>query len=585
MALPSIQATDSGAILPISKIAISGTQSNLIAHMHFELTFRNEFGVPVPITYFSAPKTPYELRNVTIEVNGVSVSSVAGQDRQVSFSNNDSIETALLEREPQPVGRLGVLGKGELCKLGFECVIHSRVQLSDTYETVVKLESISGGKTAELRNFFCEDCQASGSFQVMTTSPIEDVRCNCQGVVYNPLSASSGELRISGVPEESVLEITMVMKSQQLSLSRSRPQSSEKFRIFSFAPLLSQEVAEKLMAAQRETDSKEKLCLLAQAAHGFQLNNEQIIKRELQMYPKYDGDVLGMPENVGTELVSTIQPASWIENDHESVYSPYEGDFVHNFVNMWDGRRQKRQLIHTFVTSIPAIAGLCMILLSAILWGIFRFKGLGGLLALSVVFYIASSLYVYLGRGFPIGRRVNARLKKVTKSILIDLESHLLPGMVDTQNTPTQTAGVLWKQLFYEPGFQLTRDFIAELARNPEHVVLQEPRVFRSLMLVNRYVLPMVFAFGEPEKVNQMYTIIKSMRNVLANALIQGCEEIKESVEDMIIDALLPEEVRFTKPINLRHFTMDVPEIIALYKSVASTIAGRNGERGEEADE
>ena len=581
MPLPCIQAGDTRMILPISKMTVRATQNNIVTHMQFELAFRNESGVPLPICLFPAPKSRCEIRNISVSVNGIGIGLVEDSQLNASLTRSNSIETALLARDTETVNRSEILPNGHTALLTFECVLHSQAEFADTFKTSIRLETESAGKRVDMINFFTEDIIVSGTFQVVQSSPVSDVRCNCGGS-YHPLSSVSGEVSISSVPEESLLEFIVVMQSKQIDITRSRPLSVENFRVFSFAPLTSREVIEKLREAQSEFDKREKLCLLAQAVHGFQLNNEQIIKQELQRFPKYDGDVLGMPQNVGTELVSTVQPASWLEDDYESVYSMYEGEFVHNFVNMWDGRSQKRQLIHAFLTSIPAIIGLVMVVLSAILWGSVRVKGIGGLFILSVLFYVGSSLYVHFGRGSPAARRVNTRLVRAMKSVMSDLRANLVPGLVDVQSTSTKTAGLLWKRLFYEPSFELVAGFVPEIARNPEHTILHQPRVFRSLLLVNRYLVPMVFAFGEPEKVNQMRTMIRSWRNVFANALIQGCEEIKESVEEMIIDALLPEEVRFTRPMNLRHFTMDVPEIITLYKSVASTIAGRSGERGDE---
>lgn len=570
-------------IIPVSSIIITGKQTNLLAQLRVQMTFKNTSTASIPVTFAPSPDQAYEIHDINVNINGEHIGPIDTTQRK-PMRRSSSIEDELLASQSDNRHEMGQLAPNDTCDLVFHMQTKCIVQKDENYNFSLQLLAPSGSDTINLITAFTPDVKFSFRLQLALTHTIEDITANCPNMGWTKFSAKSGEVIIDQQPLSSNLSIVITLTTVPLNANQKRPETSQiSKRYFSFAPLIPTEVIEKLNAAKLESEIPEKACFLAQAIHGFQMNNEQLLRQRLQDVENYSGDILGIPETPNAELISTVQIKSWMENDIVSVYSPYTGNEIHNRVNKWNGRSLKSDLIHCFLTNPFAIILLCLILISIIGWIVFNIKDknltfFSYLLFAFIILYVAVCIYYFFGGGNNLLRKVNSLCINESKDF-VDEFAHAIPNGMYPNTLPAVKLGRYFYDNFYNIGFDVLCTLTVDLSKNPQHPVYSDPKSYKSYLFLHRYMMPLIFQFHEADKMKQVKPLIEGFRKIIVNALIQGSEEIKNSLEQTICDSFLTAEERVQRPLNMRHFTIDTYGVLSLFKSVSNTLSGRKSTR------
>lgn len=586
MSLPSICASDLGTILPILSVTITGKQNDLSARLHFIITYKNNTHAIVPISYLPPIENLYSISNVQAFRDGVSLGPIDKPDivpTISSINSVDSMELGLLDSQEENNNRLGNINPNETCQLTFDCVVKSKMVSSDLCQTSIKLTAASSQRAVQFNDAFLPEAKFSLDINIVLSNSVVEVTSNSQGSNFEAFSASGGVLRAFNIPNSPMLEFSMRFSTVAIDFTKSRPRALSSNRTFTFAPLLPEEACAKLVEATRTTDVNEKVLLLANAAHGMQLSNEEYITQlVVHSYHTYNGDILTLSKNTETEAITSIQPSAWVKGRYDSVFSPYEGYFIHNYLNLWDGRTFWKFVMHNLLLSAQSITCFLLLLFSIILWILMKKNSIAFFFVLTIILYISLNCFFIFRHRNLNSKSLNENIVNRVKLSLIKFRQSIPPGFIDPHPDPIVMAGTFCHDFFFEPGFDLLLRLIPSLSRDPSDPLFSDPKSFRAVLLLHRYIIPLVFAFNDEQKMNQLALLVKCFRKVVTNGLIQGSEEIKAMLEQALVDALETEEIRTTRPLNMRHFTMDTPNIIELFKSISNAAAGRTDLKGEE---
>lgn len=584
MTLPSLCSADLGNILPISAIEIKGKQNDLSAMLHVIFTYVNNSLTPISITYSAPTNDLYNVSNPKVYINGANAGLIERPDYQPrKMSKTDSMELGLLDVEDEATSHIGTVQPNQECQLDFAINVRIHAIRSDLFQTSINMTVPSLNQMIPISQATLPNIQINVNIDIVLSGVIASVTSETASSEFESFSSSSGALHINSMPDNSTLEYQMKLTTVPIDFNKSRPKANETNRTYTFPPLLPSEACSKLVEAKNASTIPERAFYLAQAAHGLQLSHEEYITQlVIRSFPDYNGDLLTLSKNTGTELITMIQPSNWIKGKYSSVISPYEGYDIDNFLNLWDGRSFPRFVLHTLLVGAQSITCFVLLLLSAVIWGLSKKGSIGIMFGSVIAAYIAINLFFIFRRHNYYSKRLNDSISHRMLECLTELRNSLPPGYVNTSPNPVVTCGVIWKELFYEPAFDILLRSCTSLARNPSDPMFTNPRDFRALLLLHRYVMPLVFGFNDESKMNQVSVIVKSFRKVIVNGLLQGSEEVKSKLEQMICDALLEENVRQTRPLNFRHITMDTVNIIELFRSIANAAAGRTDIKGEE---
>ncbi|OHS99047.1 hypothetical protein TRFO_08605 [Tritrichomonas foetus] len=583
MTFPTLTNADTQHFLQISAIDITGRQNDSQAQLHVTITYINNTQSPIQIAYSPPLDNTYMVEKVKATSNGVSLGPVEKPDYRPSVNKSNSMELGLLDEQETFVTRLGSVKPGSECQLIFDITVRSVMTYTDVCQTIMKLTASAHGNTIGINEVFISGIRFQMIVDVNLSSSIVEITSNLGNLDFEALSANSGRIHISSIPTTNELDYSIKLTTVAIDLNRTRPRANSARRVYSYGQVKPSDACKLLVDAHNTSDIIEKSCLLAQAAHGYQQSTENVITDiVVRNFPQYDGDILTLAKNTGTEILTAIQPSAWIDDRHDSVFSPYEGYYIHNYLNMWNGRTFKGHVIHNLTIGVHSIICFVILLFSIVLWGLMRKNAVGIFFGLVIALYIGLNCYYIFRKKSLYCRRLNNEIVSSVRRNIVQFRTAIPPGYIDATPSPVATAGIFWKTMFFEPGFDVLLRLVTTLARNPTDPLYSDPKSFRSLMLLHRYIIPMVFAFNDEPKMAQIGLIVKSFRKVITNALLQGSEEIKQSIEQEIYDSLENENVRASRPMNLRHFTIDVPGILDLFKSISNAAAGRTGAKGEE---
>ena len=583
MTFASLCNGNTNQILPISSVEISGTQSDTLATLHVAVTYSNPSKSPIPIIYSPSLENYYEIRNIKAYSGGISLGPVDKPDYKPTINKSNSMEIGLLDEQETFTSHLGHVQPNGNCQLTFDITVRAKMKAADNCSMSIKLTAPSYGRPADIKEAFVAGVKFILDVDLAFSNAIVEVSSNVGNTNFNPTSPTNGKLYISGVPTLNEIEYSVKMKTVDIDFTRERPRADSNARIYSFGPLRGPEICQRLVDARNASDLSEKACYLAQAAHGYQLSNEELITGiVVHRYPGYDGDILTLSKNTGTEVITAVQPSAWINDRYDSVFSPYEGKYINNYLNTWNGRTFNKFVLHNLLLGVHSIVCFVLLALCIVLWGVLGNKGFAAFLVIILLFYIGLNLFFILRHNNLRARRLNQDISNSICDTLLQLRSSIPPGYIDPVPSRIATAGIFWKEMFFEPGFDVLLRLITSLSRNPTDQLYSSPSAFRSLMLLHRYIVPLIFAFNDEQKMAQFGLIVKSFRKVVVNGLLQGSIEIKQLLEQEIYNSLEDEAIRATRQINMRHFTLDVAGIIELFKSISNAASSRTGEKGEE---
>ncbi|KAK8886694.1 hypothetical protein M9Y10_042161 [Tritrichomonas musculus] len=586
MSLPSICSSDIGNVLPILSITVTGKQSDLSARLHFIITYKNNSSMPIPISYSPAFENLYNISNIQAYKDGISLGLIDKPDIVPAIPKSDfgdSMELGLLDVQEDTSNRLGIINSGETCQLIFDCGAKSKMINSDLCQTSIKLTSKSSQSTVLLKDYFLPEAKFSVDINIVLSNSVVEVTSNIPGSNFEAFSTSGGVFRAFNLPTSQTFDYSMQFSTVPIDFTKSRPRALSSNRTFTFAPLLPEEVCSKLCEASRVSEVNEKVLLLANAAHGMQLSNEDYITQlVVHSFNRYNGDILTLSKNTETEAITAIQPSAWTKGRYDSVFTPYEGYYINNYLNLWDGRTFPKFVTHNLLLSAHSISCFLLLIFSIVLWALMKKNTIAAFLALIVILYASLNCFFIFRHRNLYSKKLNDKIVTRFQLTLQKFRQAIPPGYVETNPDPIVMSGIFWHDFFYEPGFDLLLRLIPSLSRDPSDPLFSDPKTFRAILLLHRYVIPLIFSYEDDQKMNQLSLLVRCFRKVVTNGLIQGSEEIKSMLEQSLVDALETEEIRTSRPLNMRHFTLDTAGIIELFKSISSAASGRTDVKGEE---